>query len=125
LYQKVNNLSSVHKELIAIFDRLSAADQANVQAYAEFLASRSEQTESEISLVSPKDIPRPEEETVVAAIRRLTDTYDMLERRLLLDETSTLMSAHILQGEEAVVVIDKLESLFASHYEQYQQKLEK
>lgn len=125
MYQKVNNLSSVHKELIAIFDRLSAADQANVQAYAEFLASRSEQTEREISLVSPRDIPRPEEETVVAAIRRLTETYDMLERRLLLDETSTLMSAHILQGEEAVVVIDKLESLFASHYEQYQQKLEK
>ena len=65
----------------------------------------------------PKEIPRPREESVVAAIRRLSETYYMIDKSVLLSETSGLMSAHIMQGRPAEAVIDELEALFSNHYE--------
>jgi len=55
----------------------------------------------------------------VLAIQRLTATYPMLDTAKLLNESSELMSSHILQGREAVGVIDDLESLFGRYYEKY------
>jgi hypothetical protein len=43
----------------------------------------------------------------------------MLESERLLDETSSLMMAHTLQGRDAKLVIDELEALFARHYQSY------
>lgn len=40
----------------------------------------------------------------------------MLEKDVLLDDTSVLMSAHILQGRAAAEVIDDLEILFEETY---------
>ena len=37
-------------------------------------------------------IPRPETESVIAAIKRLSKTYPMLERKLLFNQTSILMN---------------------------------
>jgi hypothetical protein len=55
-------------------------------------------------------------ETVVAAIRRLSASYPMLDRRRLLNTTSSLMAQHILQGRAAAEVIDQLEQAFLEHY---------
>jgi hypothetical protein len=43
----------------------------------------------------------------------------MLDRHLMLDETSTLMAGHVLRGRPARDVIDELEALFARHYGAY------
>jgi hypothetical protein len=50
------------------------------------------------------------------AIRRLTRTYPMLDRRKLMGQTSQLMAEHALQGRAVVEVIEELELLFARHY---------
>jgi hypothetical protein len=55
----------------------------------------------------------------VAAIKRLSDTYFMLDRSLLLDETSSLMTAHLMSGRSAVEVVDELEQLFQQKYQEY------
>lgn len=50
------------------------------------------------------------------AIKRLTRTYPMLDRRKLMGPTSLLVSQHALQGRPAAAVIDELEMVFARHY---------
>lgn len=93
-------------------------------AFAEFLASRSEVAEPspvDLSPQVPQDIPRPAKESVVGAIRRLSKSYYMLERQDMLNETASLMAAHVMQGRSAADVVDELEVVFRSHYERYLQ----
>jgi hypothetical protein len=70
----------------------------------------------------PDTITRPAQETVVGAIKRLSLSYHMLDRRRMLDETSSLMAAHVLNGRPARDVIDELEALFARHYDAYRDR---
>jgi len=67
----------------------------------------------------PVEIPRPEEERVVAAIKRLSATFPMLQKSSMLNETAALMSEHILKGRDAVEVIDKLEIQFQVRYDEF------
>ncbi len=108
------------RRLLEFYSKLSDQEQMTLMAFAEFLASRNPEgtTAKEIPR-DPLDIPRPERESVVAAIRRLTETYPMLERQELLNETSSLMASHVLQGRAAHDVVDELEQVFRSHYEQF------
>jgi hypothetical protein len=46
----------------------------------------------------------------------------MLERDQLLDQTSSLMMSHVLQGRDAASVIDELEVVFSEHYQRYLQR---
>jgi hypothetical protein len=66
----------------------------------------------------PEAIPRPDDEKVVAAVKRLSKTYYMLDKKTMLGVTSDLVTQHILHGREAVEVIDELESLFEQQYRQ-------
>lgn len=68
-------------------------------------------------LAEPEDIPRPEQETVIQAIKRLSATYPMLDRRILFDEASMFMMQHTMEGRDAVEIIDELELVFRRHYE--------
>jgi hypothetical protein len=102
------------KRLKHIFSELPEAEQKNLLDFAEFLLSRVE------TIAPPLEInliPRPTQETVVAAIKRLTQTYPMLDRGQLFNETSTLMTQHIMQGRIASEVIDNLEAVFIKHYQ--------
>ena len=74
-------------------------------------------TASALEIPAPVEIPRPVEETVVKAVKRLRVTYPMLDARKLLNQASELMTQHLVQGREAVEVIEELEILFRSHYE--------
>ncbi|MEI6414191.1 MAG: hypothetical protein WCP34_08010 [Pseudomonadota bacterium] len=109
------------RELWRRFAKLSPGDQATVTAFIDFLASRAApQPETAAPPPqAPKNIPRPGQETVVAAIRRLSARYPMLERDALLDRTSSLMTGHLLQGHPAPGVIDEIEALFATQYQCY------
>jgi hypothetical protein len=43
----------------------------------------------------------------------------MLDKAPMLHQTSSLVSAHIMQGRPATEVIDELEQLFESRYRDY------
>lgn len=110
------------RRLLTLYRELGETDRASLLAFAEFLASRGQSAESTSEPPprhEPKEIPRPDQESVVAAIRRLSEAFFMLDRGRMLNETSILMSSHILQGRAAPEVIDDLESLFLRHYETY------
>ena len=112
-------MKSIEKKLLKHFSQLSEAQQQTLLQFAEFLLTRSDDADE----VGQKDIPppvlkeRPAEETVVGAIKRLTASYPMLEKDRLFNETSVLMTKHVMQGHAAHVVIDELEMLFQRHYE--------
>jgi len=110
------------ERMLAVFRALAAPDRHALQAYAEFLAARGAALTADADpvadagAVSPQPEARPEGESVVMAIKRLTRTYPMLDRRKLMGPTSLLMSQHALQGREAAEVIDELEVVFERHY---------
>jgi hypothetical protein len=102
------------ERLAAILDELPEDKRDELLQYAEFLHAR---FGVPAGSADPLDIPRPSEESVVRAIQRLRATYPMLDPAKLLNETSVLMSQHVMQGRDVVTVIDELEILFRTHYE--------
>ena len=115
-----------NSRLSALYQSLSSEDQQTLMAFAEFLKQQSSsKKESEPQqLQLPGNMERPQQESVVAAIRRLSSCYPMLEKETLLHETSDLMSSHILKGRVAAEVIDDLEELFSTRYDAYRKQLE-
>ena len=105
----------MQKHLREILERLPDEQAQQLLEYAEFLLAKhgDENAPSE-----PLAIARPEVESVVVAIKRLRATYPMLEPAKLLNETCDLMTQHVMQGRNAVEVIDEIEALFRRHYEQ-------
>lgn len=100
--------------------QLSAAERETLLAFAEFLVQRSAAKPSDLpSLCERLAVPRLSQETVIGAIKRLSQTYPMLNREALFNDTSALMSAHVMQGRSAESVIDALETLFAQQYQTY------
>lgn len=113
-----NRGSETARRLVEITDQLPEDQRQTLLRFAEFLFAQAPETESvPETLPEPKAIPRPAEESVIKAMRRLSETYFMLERGKLLNETSALMAQHVMQGRDATVVIDELEGIFATHYE--------
>jgi hypothetical protein len=102
------------KRLLEILERLPDAQAQQLLEFAEFLFVRYGE---EPVADEPLAIPRPESESVVRAIQRLRETYPMLDPAKLLNETSLLMTQHVMQGRQAGEVIDELEVLFRVHYE--------
>ena len=111
-------MTELTEKLQALAAQLSPEEQATLLDYAEFLVSRSSYN-PEPESNEPVDVPRPTEESVVAAMRRLSQTYPMLNMDKLLHEASGLMSEHIMQGRAAVEVIDDLQVLFDRYYQQH------
>ena len=103
------------KRLQEIFSGLTPAAAQQLLEFAEFLYAR-HAAAAPPSLSLPQEIPRPAQESVVKAIKRLAATYPMLDRGKMLHETSALMTQHVVQGREAAAVIDDLEALFRQHY---------
>jgi len=104
------------KTLAEIFDYLPQEDQQTLFEFAEFLKSRA--PEPELAISGPLGIPRPDEESVVAAIKRLKQNYPMLHQKELLHEVSSHMMAHMMQGKSAIDVINELEELFETKFKQ-------
>jgi len=113
------------RHLVRIYRALNPVDRSALIAFAEFLAARAPEEEGRPARVlAPEPISRPAQETVVAAIKRLSRSYHMLDRAELLNETSSLMASHALGGKDADAVIDEIEALFARHYNRYLQDRE-
>lgn len=107
--------SQAEQRLKKLFKKLGDQEQKTVLEFAEFLASRSEP--EDVVLPEPNYLPRPEDESVIKAVKRLSETYFMLDKDHILHETSALVSQHIMQGRAAEEVIDELETVFSGHYE--------
>lgn len=105
----------MQQRLINIFKKLSSEQQQSLLDFAEFLQSRIVET----SPIQAEILPRPVDETVIAAIKRLAKSYPMLDKAVMLNETSHLMTAHLLQGRDKVEVIDELENVFLQSYKKY------
>ncbi len=122
---QIPTIPADQRKLLKAYAALGEQDRASLLAFAEFLAAkgRDQATESsDAEPAEPKLIPRPEDETVVGAIKRLSESYFMLDRALLLDETSELMTAHLVKGVAAAEVIDQLEALFSRHYQEHRER---
>lgn len=85
--------------------------------FAEFLADKHPPAENIV--VEMVSIPRPSEEGVIPAIKRLAQTYPMLDKKILFDQTSAAMSAHVLNEVSSKESIDRLEEVFRKEYEDY------
>ncbi len=104
------------RQLFQLFSALCAADRETLLLFAEFLKARRGQ-EVIPNSPPPRPRPRPPEESVIAAIKRLSESYPMLDRATMLNNTSTLMAQHVLQGRPAPEIIDELEQVFLANYE--------
>ena len=117
------------EKILDIFEGLSATDRDAATSFAEFLLSRSATRVTasppvpvaSAGIPEPESIPRPAEERVVAAVKRLSKTYFMLDKSKMLGTTSDLVTQHIMQGREAAEVIDELEQVFTDQYQQLKQ----
>ena len=105
------------QQLSQIFSSLPEAEQKTLLDFAEFLKSRAPEVASVPA--EPIQIPRPDEESVIAAIKRLNQTYPMIERKTLLNETSDLMMQHMMRGRAAMEIIDELEALFERRFQEF------
>ncbi len=101
-------------QLLERFRELPVEAQQGLLDYLEFLSQRYPAVTPQHS--EPLDIPRPENETVIAAIKRLSRNYPMLNKDKLLHETTGLVTEHMMKGRDADEVIDELEAVFERHY---------
>ena len=112
-------MNKKESKLLNIFSDLDENDQSSIVSFAEFLLEKAKQDGRLIVVDKPVEISRPEEERVVAAIKRLSATFPMLKKNSMLNETAALMSEHILKGRKAEDVIDELETLFNVRYDAF------
>ena len=115
-------MASAEQQLTELFRQLTAGDQLTILAFAEFLASRRPAgavavSKEPVVIPEPEAIERPVEESVVGALKRLSKTYHMLDKTETLGATSDLVASNIMQGSDPVEVIDQLEDIFRSLYE--------
>jgi len=126
-----NNLNKKERELLKLYKELGESDQTTLHAFAQFLNSRTDTASDEDKPdkkideipTQPLTIPRPDEESVIKGIKRLTATYPMVDKENILHPISDLMTSHMIQGKKAKDIIDELENVFLKEYKaQYSNK---
>lgn len=126
-------MTEQEQSLLDIFRKLSEHDAHSLIRFAEFLAGyelttadivdkdevKAPTEEAAEELPVPEDIERPEQEKVVDALKRLSATYPMLDKKDLLDKASELVAQHVMFGKPAPQVIDEIEELFKQAYDKF------
>jgi hypothetical protein len=107
------------KDWIKLLEQLNTANQAQLWNYGQFLLQQQPVIES--VLPEPLVLEKPENESVIAATKRLAKSYYMVDRSKMLNETSVLIAKHSLQGVAAAEVIVELEALFLKHYQKWKE----
>jgi len=108
-------MTASFQHLREIFSQLPLPEQQTLLAFAEFLHARLPPSPPpQLQL-----LPRPPEESVIAAIKRLSKSYPMLDKAKILEEASKLLSEHLLYGRDRVEVIDQLEEIFLRQYAKF------
>lgn len=94
---------------------LTPEQQELLFSFTEFLVARAPAAPT--PMLEPQLLPRPVEEKVIHAIKRLRMSYPMLDESVLLSEVSEHLTQHLMFGKPAPQVIDELEVLFRAHYD--------
>jgi hypothetical protein len=102
------------KSLVDLFNSLDEERQSSLLDYAEFLQSKGGVVQQDIG--EPVEIPKPENESVVGAIKRLKQTYPMIDSMEVFTVASNLMTDHMVKGRDSEEVINEIEALFESTY---------
>ncbi|MEM9604768.1 MAG: hypothetical protein AAGA11_18025 [Pseudomonadota bacterium] len=114
--------------LVQMFDLLEPAQRDAVLSYTEFLVDRnrrpgdapvSERSSASAGpLAQPAFEERPEDETVSAALSRLSRVYHMLDTDSLVERASEeLLSRDTIATLSQRGLVDELERFFAEHYQ--------
>jgi len=109
-------MNKSEKKLIRLYDALAPAEREMLSSFAEFLVTRTTKNQT---IEEPVEIKRPPEESIVAAIKRLSASYPMLNKSKLLSDVSEKVTQHVVYGRKASDVIDELEVFFQQNYVQY------
>jgi len=130
-------LTEQEQTLLALFNNLTEQDAQTLLRFAEFLANSDspieivDEPETKLqedepqrsvatsSIPQPVPIERPAEEKVVDALKRMSATYPMLEKKKILDKASALVAQHVMFGQPAAVVINQIEEMFKKEYAQF------
>jgi len=115
-------MKKIVKRLDSLMNQLSVTHQQSIIDFASYLVEQYSLKSVSDEILEPQPVQRPVDETVVCAIKRLKKTYYMLDTDGLLNKASALMGQHMLQGRAAKSVIDDLQHLFESSYEDYRQQ---
>ena len=108
-------MKSEEKKIVSLYRNLPEGDRQSLMAFAEFLSSRSVVVDEPIG--EPVAIVAGENESVIGALKRLSNMYPMLDKSKMLNDTSVLVSQHVIQGREKAEVIKELEAMFEEHYQ--------
>jgi hypothetical protein len=108
-----SNLKS-SQALVDLYESMDDERKQSLCDFADFLFAKSGPVKKEIP--PPEDIPRPEIETVVGAVKRLKSKYHMVESMSVFSEASALMTDHMVKGRDVIEVIDEMEILFENAY---------
>jgi len=103
------------KALIDLYESMDDERKRSLCDFADFLYAKAEPVSKEIP--APEDVPRPQEETVVGAVKRLKIKYHMIESMTVFSAASALMTDHMVKGRDLIEVIDEMEILFDDAYE--------
>ena len=110
------------RTLAELFNSLDRERQDSLFDYAEFLQSKGGTVKPEVG--EPIEIPRPDSETVVGAIKRMKQSYPMIDSMEVFSVASSLMTDHMVKGRDAQEVINEIESLFEQTYKKLLGELE-
>ena len=99
-----------------LLETLSTAAAGASMAESSSLPSSLPEVAPEIN-IEPADIPRPETETIIGAVKRLSKTYHMLSTDKMLHETADLVGQSMMGTRDTAEVIDELEKVFRRYYE--------
>ena len=116
-------MADLEDVLLKSLRKLPETQQQMLADFADFLCQRYAIEEKPV-VTQPVDIPRPEEESVVKAVRRLSKTYPMLDSKDLFEKTSSFMMKNLMHGEDSGLVIDEMEIFFQQTYQSYISKKE-
>ena len=108
--------------LIDLYESMDEERKLSLSDFADFLYAKAEPVVNEIP--PPEDIPRPEVETVVGAVKRLKGKYFMVESMSVFSAASSLMTDHMVKGRDVIEVIDEMEILFERAYKELLQDIE-
>ncbi len=101
--------------LIDLYESMDDERKRSLCDFADFLYAKADPVSKEIP--APDDVSRPQEETVVGAVKRLKIKYHMIESMSVFSAASDLMTDHMVKGRDVVEVIDEMEILFEGAYD--------
>ena len=112
-------MAAPEKKLLELLNKMPDEQKQMLLDYAEFLFQRYGEDVKSTIPQEPLAIPRPENESVIKALKRLSKTYPTLDTKELFEKTSSFMTRSLMHGEDDFVVIDEMEVFFQQHYQRY------